>query len=67
MISMKCETKSTKNLEIFDEYDAEDLDEEIVEISYPVESVPEKISSLGFDKKPVIEGTLTGIKDSTDS
>lgn len=47
---------------LLDDYEAEDLDEEIVEISYPIESVPEKISSLSFDKTPLIEGTLTGIK-----
>ena len=34
----------------------------ILEINYPIESVPEKITSLSFDKKPLIEGVLTGIK-----
>ncbi|MFT6603386.1 MAG: hypothetical protein ACJARO_000896, partial [Bacteriovoracaceae bacterium] len=47
---------------LIDDYEAEDLDEEVLEISYPIESVPEKISSLSFDKKPLIEGVLTGIK-----
>jgi hypothetical protein len=47
---------------LIDDYEAEDLDEEVLEISYPIESVPDKISSLSFDKKPLIEGTLTGIK-----
>lgn len=47
---------------ILDDFEAEDLEEEIVEINYPVDSVPEKISSLSFDKTPVVEGRLTGIK-----
>lgn len=47
---------------VLDDYEAEDLEEEIVNITYPIESVPEKISSMSFDKTPVIEGKLTGIK-----
>ena len=35
---------------------------EITSIEYPVWQFPEKISSLSFDNKPVIEGTLSGIK-----
>ncbi len=35
---------------------------EITEIVYPVLAFPEKISSIGFDKNPKIEGILTGIK-----
>jgi hypothetical protein len=34
----------------------------MTEINYPILSVPEKISSYSFDKKEMIEGTLTGIK-----
>jgi hypothetical protein len=34
----------------------------IVEINYPVENFPEKINNVGFDKTPVIEGQLAGIK-----
>jgi hypothetical protein len=37
-------------------------DDEIVEINYPVLEFPTKITSLSFDKKPVIEGKLMGIK-----
>lgn len=33
-----------------------------VEISYPVTQYPNKVSSLNFDKTPVIRGTLMGIK-----
>ncbi len=33
-----------------------------VEIQYPVIRYPEKINSFNFDKTPVVEGTLLGIK-----
>lgn len=48
--------------DMIDDYGGEDLDEGIVEINYPVEAYPEKIKSLGFDKNPIIEGELQGIK-----
>ena len=48
--------------DLLDDMDAEDLEEPVVEINYPVEQYPEKVSSLSFDKKPLIEGTLMGIK-----
>lgn len=38
------------------------IDEEIINIKYPVSEYPEKIKSLNFDKQPDIEGTLIGIK-----
>lgn len=38
------------------------IDEEIVDIKYPVAEYPEKIKSLNFDKQAEIEGTLQGIK-----
>lgn len=37
-------------------------DDEIIEINYPVERFPEKVKSVGFDKMPLIEGNLAGIK-----
>lgn len=37
-------------------------DNRIWEINYPVTAYPTKISSVTFDKDPVIEGTLQGIK-----
>ncbi|MCK3685968.1 DUF2797 domain-containing protein [Maribellus sp. YY47] len=37
-------------------------DDAVTAIDYPVDKYPEKITSIGFDKQPVIEGTLTGIK-----
>ncbi|MBD3670111.1 MAG: DUF2797 domain-containing protein [Gammaproteobacteria bacterium] len=36
--------------------------EELVQINYPVLEYPTKVSSFNFDKKPVVEGTLMGIK-----
>lgn len=38
------------------------INENPVNISYPVESYPEKIKSHNFDKNPLVEGTLLGIK-----
>ena len=37
-------------------------DAEQIEIEYPIESYPEKIKSLNFDKQESIEGELLGIK-----
>ncbi len=37
-------------------------DSEIVNIEFPIVSYPEKIISLSFDKTPVIESTINGIK-----
>lgn len=37
-------------------------DHEIVRLSYPVLQYPEKVTGLSFDKDPVIEGRLVGIK-----
>ncbi|OIQ20837.1 MAG: hypothetical protein BM556_02520 [Bacteriovorax sp. MedPE-SWde] len=48
--------------DIFDDFDAEDLDDPITTIEYPVLEYPTKVKSVGFDKSPVIEGTLMGIK-----
>ena len=33
-----------------------------VSIDYPVQAYPEKITSLNFDKEPLVSGTLKGIK-----
>ncbi len=35
---------------------------DVVSIDYPVVSYPEKITSLNFDKAPIVEGKLLGIK-----
>ena len=37
-------------------------DDRITTIHYPVLETPRKVKSLSFDKHPVVEGTLTGIK-----
>ena len=37
-------------------------DDEIIHIEYPVLEFPKKVSSVSFDKTPLIEGTLIGIK-----
>ena len=37
-------------------------DEDLVDISYPVNEYPEKVKSFNFDKTPEIEGVLNGIK-----
>ena len=37
-------------------------DSEIIEINYPAIEFPQKVKSLNFDKTPVVEGNLRGIK-----
>ena len=39
-----------------------ETDDSVIEIIYPVEHYPNTITSVGFDKMPVIEGVLAGIK-----
>lgn len=48
--------------ELIEELGATRLDDETVNINYPVLQYPSKISSLNFDKTPVISGVLNGIK-----
>ena len=36
--------------------------QKVVEINFPVLEFPEKVKSLNFDKQPIIEGVLHGIK-----
>ena len=38
------------------------IDSKWVNINYPIKSIPEKIKSLSFDKEPIYEDILTGIK-----
>ncbi len=47
---------------LFDEFEIEELDEDIVEINYPVLEYPTKVKSMSFDKHELIEGRLMGIK-----
>ena len=46
----------------FDKSDIQLLDEEQINIHFPIEEYPEKVKSLNFDKLPEIEGVLQGIK-----
>ena len=39
-----------------------DADQNITEIVYPVEKYLDKVKSVGFDKTPVVEGKLIGIR-----
>ena len=48
--------------DVFDDMGAEEIEEPTYEINYPVLEYPTKVTSLGFDKTPKIEGTLQGIK-----
>ena len=47
---------------LIDQMEAQKLNSEILNISYPVLKYPTKIVSLNFDKTPTISGTLDGIK-----
>ena len=49
-------------LDIFPAEDTETLSNDVTGIRYPVLEFPEKIKSHNFDKHPVVEGTLMGIK-----
>jgi len=54
-----------KLAELVSQFDAEEIEsliEEVVTINYPVLEFPEKIRSHNFDKNPIVEGTLLGIK-----
>jgi hypothetical protein len=44
------------------QHSIEALDEQVVDIKYPISEYPEKIKSLNFDKQPEVEGSLMGIK-----
>ncbi len=46
----------------FGEDAIEYLDNDIVDIHYPVDHFPTKIASHNFDKEPVVSGILEGIK-----
>jgi len=40
----------------------EELDEEVVDLNFPVTEYPKKVSSFNFDKTPEVSGQLVGIK-----
>lgn len=56
-------SEKLKDIELNHGHDSfEALNEDIVEIAYPVSQFPTKITSHNFDKKPEVTGTLLGIK-----
>lgn len=57
-ISEKLDTIRIK----YGEEAVEQLNEDIVSLSFPVEEFPSKITSFNFDKTPLVSGILTGIK-----
>jgi hypothetical protein len=48
--------------DLLDDMGAEEVEDSETIIKYPILSLPEKISSMSFDKSDIIEGTLTGVK-----
>ena len=48
--------------ELFGATAIEQLDEEVVDLDFPVTEYPTKISSFNFDKDPEVSGVLEGIK-----
>jgi len=58
----KCETEISNIRSEQGDAALEAIDEDVVEIKFPVSEYPEKVKSLNFDKQPEIEGTLKGIK-----
>ena len=38
------------------------IDDDIIELNYPIKKYPEKIKSINLEKMPIVSGTLTGIK-----
>ena len=58
----KCATEITEIRNVQGEDVIVAVDEDVVEIKFPVSEYPEKIKSLNFDKQAEIEGTLMGIK-----
>lgn len=48
--------------DILDTFDVEEVEDGITEIEYPVQAYPEKVKSVGFDKMPIIEDRLMGIR-----
>ena len=57
-----CREALDKLAETHGENSIEWLDEEVVDITYPVEVFPTKVSTHNFDKNPEVTGKLMGIK-----
>ncbi len=58
----KCATEIAEVKSTQDEGAVIAIDDDVVEIKFPVSEYPEKIKSLNFDKQAEIEGKLMGIK-----
>jgi len=56
------DAKLSELAELFGATAIEKLDEDVVELDYPVSEYPSKISSFNFDKAPEVSGILKGIK-----
>lgn len=48
--------------ELFGATAIEKLDEDVIDLSFPVETFPSKVTSFNFDKNPEVSGVLQGIK-----
>ena len=58
-----CDTEINKLKQQFGDDEIQSLHaENQVEITYPIQQYPQKVTSLNFDKTPIIKGTLKGIK-----
>lgn len=58
----KFQAETNQELDTVPAEDIEDQSKGVVSIKYPVLEFPDKIKSHNFDKNPVVEGTLMGIK-----
>ena len=56
------QSKLNELAELFGATAIERLESDVIDLSFPVDSFPSKISSFNFDKTPQISGTLEGIK-----
>ena len=61
-LKSRLEEEISRLVSRFGENEITPLDSKVVEIQYPVLEFPDKIVSHNFDKKPIVEGTLMGIK-----
>jgi len=61
-LKSKLQEKMSQVIQSFPIDDIEDLTGDVVKINYPVLEFPSKIKSHNFDKNPIVEGTLMGIK-----
>ncbi len=61
-LNEKCATEITSIKHQHGEAAIQLVDQQVVNIKYPVAEYPEKVKSLNFDKQADIEGTLMGIK-----